>query len=379
MPPSVSSLINDVEETIARSSHDRCADALRSLTALFVSDADVLSEDQIDLFDAVISRLAAVIETRARADLADQLADVPKAPPGVIRFLANDEIGVARPVLCRSQRLSEGDLVALAQAKGRDHLLAISERAMLSEPVTDALVARGDRLVAHALAGNPGARLSEMGFAALIDRARADAALQTLLGQRADLSDPQLRQLVDIAKATARTRLSEALPQVAPPSIHGAVERSATSVEAAIIPGGRAYGAALEAVQAIVAARPLEEGDVSGFAGAGETERTICAISQMVGLSLSAIERLFSEEEADLLLVIGKAQGWDWPTLRSLVGLRKGRPLAAHQLKRIRTAYDELSPAAAQRIVRVMREREASQKQAAQAAAERRQIRSKVK
>lgn len=373
--PSVSSLIVDVEETIARSTQGRCADALRRLTDLFVSDAEALTEAQIDLFDAVIARLAAVIETRARAELAGRLAEAPNAPLGVIRSLAHDEILVARAVLSRSGRLSEDDLVAVALAKGRDHMLAISERAVLSEPVTDVLVARGDRLVAHALAGNPGARLSATGFATLIDRSRADAALQTLLGQRDDLSDGHLRQLVDIAKETARSRLSQALPDAVHPSIHGAVERSAT----AIIPGGRAYGPALEAVQALAAERPLVEADVAAFAAGRDIERTVCAIAHIAGVSLSAIERLFGTDDADLLLVIGKAQGWAWPTVRTLIGLRGAKAAAPHRLKRIEADYGELSPAASQRIVHVLREREASQKQAAQAAAERRQIRSKVK
>lgn len=375
----MSHLLADLEESIAHGSPKWRVDALRSVTDLFLGDAGALTDEQIELFDVVIGRLAAVIETRARAELAKRLADVANAPPGVILALANDEIVVARPVLSRSKRLSDDDLVAVAHAKGREHMLAISERAILTEPVTDVLVARGDRLVARSLAGNPGARLSQTGFAALLDRARGDAALQALLEQRSDLPEGQLRQLVDIAKETARSRLSETLPDAVHGSIHGAVERSAVRVEAAILPGGRAYGAALEAVQALAETRPLEEADLVAFAAEGQTEKTICAMANLARLSTASVERLFDAEEAELLLVIGKAQGWAWPTVKALVGLRHTGGLPPHRLKRIEADYDGLSPAAAQRIVHVMREREASQKQAAQAAAERRQIRSKAR
>ena len=56
----------------------------------------------------------------------------------------------------------------IAKSKGQNHLLAISERASLSEAVTDVLVDRGDTHVHHALAKNSGARFSESGFAALV-------------------------------------------------------------------------------------------------------------------------------------------------------------------------------------------------------------------
>jgi uncharacterized protein (DUF2336 family) len=137
----------------------------------------------------VIARLAAAIETRARAELAERLADAPNAPRGVLRSLAHDEIVVARPILSRSERLTDDDLLSVAVAKGRDHMLAISERRYLAEPVADFLVSRGDRVVVHAVAGNPGARFTEGGIAKLIDKARADEALQTLLRQRTDIPD----------------------------------------------------------------------------------------------------------------------------------------------------------------------------------------------
>jgi uncharacterized protein (DUF2336 family) len=93
-----------------------------------------------------------------------------------LRSLAHDEIVVARPILSRSERLTDDDLMAVAVAKGRDHMLAISERRFLTEPVTDFLVSRGDRVVVHAVAGNPGARFPEGGITKLIDKARADEA-----------------------------------------------------------------------------------------------------------------------------------------------------------------------------------------------------------
>jgi uncharacterized protein (DUF2336 family) len=341
-------------------------ESLRQVTDLFLRDAVALTDEQVELFDLVIARLAAAIETRARAELASRLADAPNAPRGVVRALAHDEIMVARPILSRCRRLTDDDLVAVAVAKGRDHMLAISERASIGEIVTDVLVSRGDRVVVHAVAGNPGSRFTEAGIAKLIDRARGDAALQTLLGQREDLSEAHMHQLVLIAKEAARRRLVETLPQPVPPTLDAAVERSATRVEAAAL-GGRDYGRALGRVQELSEAGLLAEAKLREYADANAFEEAVCAIAALVGLSLTAAERLLGAGDPDTLLVVGKSQDWVWPTVRALVRLRA----TPARLKRIFETYEQLSRPTSQRVVHFLKLRETAQKQAAGAAARR--------
>ena len=374
---SLPKLIRDLEGSIAYGSPERRAETLKRVTDLFLQSPETLSDEQVDVFDMVIARLATAIETRARADLAERLADVPNAPRGIIRSLAHDQIVIARPVLTRSPRLSDDDLIAVALAKGRDHMLAISERSRLSEPVTDVLVSRGDRVVAHAIAGNPGARLSRMSSAALINRASADEALQTLLRQRQDLPEAHVHQLVAVARETARRRITQSMPSDLQSSIAEVVEESAHTVEAAVS-SGRDYSRAYGQIHAIIEERPLAESDLVAFASDRRVEETACAIAYLVGLSVSAAERLFEGTETDLLLVVGKSQGWSWRTLRSLLRLRIPEP-TAHQLRRAQEVYDHLSATTAQRVVHFLKVREASERRAAEDAAARRQIRSKVK
>ncbi len=139
---SVSALLRDLEATMVRGSGEERVQILARLTDLFLSTASGMAEDQVSVFDVVIGRLSRAIEVRARIELAERLADVPNAPGGVVRQLALDEIAVARPVLIASPRLSDQDLVAISAAKGRDHMLAITERPDLGEPVTDFLILR---------------------------------------------------------------------------------------------------------------------------------------------------------------------------------------------------------------------------------------------
>lgn len=338
----------------------------------------MLSDEQVEVFDVVIARLATAIEARARAELAERLADVPNAPRGVVRSLAHDEITVARPVLTRSERLSDDDLVAVALAKGRAHMLAISERRSLTEPVTDVLVKRGDRGVVHAVAGNPGARFSRDGVAALLERSRADEALRALLARRDDIGENELRQIVAIARETARRRIHEERPGLGRPDLDYAVEIGALDVEAAVVPGARDYGPAMAEVEALARARPLVESDVAAFAAQGRFEAAVCAVARMADLSLSSTERLFDEGDAELLLVVARASDWAWSTVRGLLRLRGEDAAQPHAMKRAKETFEKLKPATAQRVLHFLKAREASQKRALEAAAAR-QVREKVR
>ncbi len=183
-------------------------EAVDRIATLFVAGASRFSEAHVALFDQVIGLLTDAIELRARARLAERLADVANAPPELMRRLSRDEIAVARPVLARSPRLADEDLIAAARQGGRDHMLAISERRSLSEPVTDLLVEEGDRVVVNAVASNPGARFSDKGYEALVAQARSDALLQAAVGRRTDIPPRHMAALFELAKAAARQRLS---------------------------------------------------------------------------------------------------------------------------------------------------------------------------
>src|SRR5580658_6204916 len=154
-------IIGEVESAIANGSYGRRAEILGRVTDLFIAGATHLSDEEVALFDDVITRLAVEIEVSTRALLSIRLAPIPNAPPRTIRTLAfDDAIEVAEPVLRQSPRLSDADLVENARIKGQGHMLAISRRNHLSELVTNVLVERGDQPVLMSTIENRGAKFS---------------------------------------------------------------------------------------------------------------------------------------------------------------------------------------------------------------------------
>ncbi|MCW5687137.1 MAG: DUF2336 domain-containing protein [Pseudolabrys sp.] len=194
------SLILELDAALSKASNFRQLQILRSITDLFVLGADSYSEEQVAIFDDVITRLIENMDQRSLGELSARLADVANPPKGVVAQLSgSDNIAISGPALEKSEGLSDEALVSIATSKSQKHLKAIAARRSLSEVVTDVLVERGDPEVSRRVSANLGARLSEMGFVKLINRAKKDRSLADTIAGRDDLP-PELVPFLKLAQ-----------------------------------------------------------------------------------------------------------------------------------------------------------------------------------
>src|SRR5262245_34580121 len=118
-------------------------------------------------------------------ELSERMAGVENAPDRLIKRLANDDsIEISGPVLARSGKLSEDELLAIARTKSQAHLHAIAGRAELDEQITGVLVERGDMTVARKVASNKGARFTDASLRNLVNRATDDSELANAVARR---------------------------------------------------------------------------------------------------------------------------------------------------------------------------------------------------
>src|SRR3984893_18710115 len=203
-------LIPGLDEIVRQCDPKRLADLALQIAELFLERATNFRPDHVDLFDRVLIDLVPHAEMAARADLAERLSVLANAPRILVGQLAReDEILIAGPLLRRSPVIDERALIEIARIKGQGHLLAMSERPTLSPDLTDVIVRRGDREGVRRAAGNAGALFSQAGYSALIKRASQDGVLTLTVGQRDDLSDPQLKDLLAGSIDIIRRRLFE--------------------------------------------------------------------------------------------------------------------------------------------------------------------------
>src|SRR5665647_697347 len=243
------SLLPELEEVVQHGTAEKRAETLRRITGLFLDGAMHFNDHHVALFDDVIGCLIAAIEAKALAELARRLAPVPNAPAGVMYKLASsDDIEIAEPVL-KAGRIADPDLMTLAETKGQAHLLALSARPGINEALSDILVTRGDREVAHTLATNHQARLSEGAFTNLVQRAEQDGVLAEKVGQRTDIPPRLFRQLLMQASDVVQKRLLAAAKPETQAEIRKVLAKVTDEVGAKAAP--RNYTAALAAVRAL--------------------------------------------------------------------------------------------------------------------------------
>jgi uncharacterized protein (DUF2336 family) len=347
-----SSLLDDLEKALVAGSNTQRIEMLSRITDLFIGDAHRYSSMQVDLFDEVIAKLAVAIEAKARAKLSIRLADIPNAPTGVVRMLAfDDDIEVARPVLTSSERLADPDLIANAKSKSQQHLAAIAERKALSEAVTDVLVTRGDRQVAHSVAKNAGARFSDAGFRMLVKRSAGDEALALQVGARRDLPRQYFLRLLEQASSTVRTRLAAENPS-AGAAVEGVLSEVVGGIRTETRKVSSQYAAAITEVEAIKKSGRLGEAEVYRFAREGRFEDTAVALSHLCSVELDVVERALHDRGHEIVLILAKLAGFSSTGAKAILLLKSSdRGISAQDLDRALRSYEKLQLDTARRVL----------------------------
>jgi uncharacterized protein (DUF2336 family) len=345
------SLIPELENVIQTGTPERRAQMLKHITALFVEGASRFNDEHVDLFDDVFGRLIVEIETKARAELSHRLAPVANAPSGIVRQLANDDdISVAAPVLLKSKRLADRDLVDIARTKSQAHLLAIASRHGVTERVTDELVRRGDRAVVRGVAENHKARLSNGGFSTLVSRAEQDGALAEKVGLRPDIPPALFRELLVKATDVVQQRLLEAADPQTQAEIRRVLAKVSRDVEANAV---RDYAAAQRAVEVMRRDGKLDEAALIAFAKAGQYEQTVAALAALCAVPIDVVDRLMNGDRPDPILILCKSQNWGWQTVRAIITARPGgKGTSSQGLDAAYSNFERLSSATAQRVMR---------------------------
>jgi uncharacterized protein (DUF2336 family) len=356
-------LIAELEGAVNGRSPERRVKMLRQVTDLFLSDADRLNENQIGVFDDVLVRLIERMESRTLAQLSTTLSNSALAPKEIVRQLAyHEEASVAAPVLSKSNRLSEGDLIEIANTRGQQHLLAISSRETLNEPLTDALIKRGNSRVSHALANNAGARFSEQGYSTLVENAEKDGELAQKLGLRLDIPIVMLRELLSKATAAVRARLLK----TAAPEMREKIQQAIDAIAAQIgikVPTPVDYTQSEAIVLALNRAGKLGDQTINRFAIQGEYLNVIAALSLLSTVKIEAVEPLINNPRPDGLIVACRASRLDWSTTLMILRNRPNCvPLTKQELEQGKEVFETLSLSAAQRTIRFWSARSSAKK-----------------
>jgi uncharacterized protein (DUF2336 family) len=351
--PFAPSLIEELESAIASGSVERRTDMMRRVTDLFVNNSATLSDDQIRLFDDVITHLIGHIERRALAELSARLAPIRKAPSAVIlRFARDEAIAVSGPVLAQSEALTDKDLIEIAGTGSQAHLAKIATRPQLSEAVTDVLVDRGDIEVKTEVAANQGAHFSNSGFSKLVLVADGNDRLTETMGLRSDIPPDLFKQLLAHATEAVRERLMAS----AQPEMRETIRKVLADIGAQF--GGKArrqrdLAEAQRLISTLGQNMELIRSRLQGFAEAHQIPELIAALTVLSGVRIEIVDRMLHAPSVYGTMVICRAIALDWPVALSVVRARPGVGRSrADDLEEARLEYPKLSSFSAQRLLR---------------------------
>jgi uncharacterized protein (DUF2336 family) len=354
------SIIAEIEGTFASGSVEKQAEIVRRVTDLFLAGADRYSDEHVDLFDGVISRIADRIEIKARVELAHRLAPADNAPPITVRKLARDEsIEVAGPILSRSNRLTDEDLLAIASDNSQERLLAISKRSNLSEKISDVLVTRGNRDVVLSVTRNEGARFSDAGYGKLVDRSINDEVLAICVSMRKDIPQEHFNALIAKASEVVFEKLAASNPH-AVHEVHRVLTDITGQDTIAQPKTKRDYREAMAQFDAVRNSGAPVDPVVCEYAAKGKFEETVAALSALSNAPSKLVESVMNDSraESDFALILAKAAGLSWPTTKQICILRrKAFRYSPQAIDAARHNFDRLQPATAQRLVRFYNER----------------------
>ncbi len=344
------SLLANLDDIVERCPAVRRVEILRDITNLFISGANAFAAEHIKLFDNIFNRLIVEVEAKARCELSVRLAVIDNAPPALVRRLAlDDNIAVAAPLLQYSEGLQEPDLLEVAKNNSQKHLLAISHRKTIGPTITDILVRRGDREVVRNVAQNPGACLSDSGFSTLVRKAHADGILAEKISLRSDFPPPLFRELLLQATTVVQRRLFA----VAAPEIKTEIRRILAEINQMEVESPSPdYVAAQESIAKAWSQRKLDEAAVVKLADEGKHAETAIGLSELSKLPIAIINRIMAAKDPGGILLVCKATGLAWTTVRAIILLRtNGRGMSPHSLDSKCRHFERLSVSTAQQLV----------------------------
>lgn len=352
---SSSDIAVDLLQLASEKSSAKRVELLRRVTDTYLQQGDSTSSAEKYLFDELVSKLVDKIDSAGRAQASTHFSNMDAIPDSLAhRFATDADIEVARPMVRDYRGLSEQTLIEVARKGSQDHLHAVASRDMITAPVSDIVVDRGDQRVVRTLAGNKGAQFSAAGMNRLISKAEKDRELQSLIVDRADLSLEAIGKLLPMISTELAERLQSKSIRLDDAAVEGHLSewledrKKSIARTDAYIEGIRSGNLKLNDV-----AMELVRGRrVFDFV-------TVMAAS--LDMDRDTVFSQLTRGPAPSALLLLRSIDLSWPAVDAFVKLRNAKFVPdQHQPAILRTDYDAIDVAAAQRVVRFMKVRRAA-------------------
>ena len=298
-----------------------------------------------------------------RIQCAKRIAVLSDAPRRLLRYLAQCNIDIARPLLEESVSFDSSDLLEIIDHVSPEHRVLIAKRKRVPSVVSDQIARRGEISAVIALLQNKGAELSETAIDVLVERSRKEVELANLLITRLELKPAQAMAMFWWSERDARRTILQRHAADRAEMVGMCADVFAIAAkEGWSDPVARKTLQLIERRQRNRQAIERSEFDslehaIESAAATGMTPELVEEIGYLAGIKPVTSAKILSDAGGEGIAVLCKATGLKKPSLTNLwISLK--RPLDAedgtrHMLyEHLLETYDLLSVAKAQTTLR---------------------------
>ena len=298
-------------ELSAQTSSDQRRDLLRKVTAALGHGAH--SESEFAELDGVLSVVAQEYSVGVRTEFARLVAASTSRFPLASEKLAFDDIVVAAPILRDSRVLSEATLLKVVEGKSQPHLMAVTQRASVSQRVSHALAEHGSDAVVTSLLANQNADIAHATYETVARRAEASPALQAPLVRRANVPVDILHDLYARVEADLRREIVTKFGETPPGELEKAFERSRARTDKAYRRRPEDFTAAQGRVAQYGARGQLQPALLATLLREGMASRTsfMLAFARLADIEYDVVEPAVQDGDIDTLALLCRGAGFD--------------------------------------------------------------------
>lgn len=173
-------------------------------------NGNALGTKELMVAEQIFRLLLRDTELNVRSSLAQYVKDSPSIPRDIVVKMAKDVEEVSLPILQFSEVLTDDDLVDLVEFRDDiSRFLAVSKRRVVSERISDTLLAKGNDEVTASLVYNTGATLSETGYSNIIDIFKNNEAMMQAVGNRSYLPVATVEKLIHVVSGALSDKLRQ--------------------------------------------------------------------------------------------------------------------------------------------------------------------------
>lgn len=348
-------------------SSDKRRELLRSVTDMFLAGGDDKTDSECVLFDEVVGAVVKEMQATVRAELADQLADS-KAPINktLKRFAMDDDIEVARPILERSEVLTDEDLIEVITNRTQEHMLAITRRQGISEKVSGALVENGTDQVVASLIDNYTAKIGRETMEKVADRAQTSVVLQKPMVRRDDVPLDLLNELVLVVQNDLRNEIMARFDDVPEAKLEAALAKSRREIRKNYGAQTREQKLAVQELDRLQRTEPLKLSHLHYYLKDNDIGAFAEALSRLAGIGYHPAMNIYKKRDVDSLALIMKALNAPVLTFATVAAYIAEVKSAVNIVQHFSGVYKEVPTEAAARALRFWKVRNVAEKEEGQ-------------